>query len=254
MHRSSYFGSSRRAFMGLMGTAFFTTPGLFAEELLKPTPFLTEGPFYPDKLPLDQDNDLIIIKDSTTPAVGEITHLTGRILDKSGSPMKDATIEIWQCDANAVYLHTRDSSGKQEQQDRNFQGFGRFTTGSKGEYRFRTIKPVPYPGRPAPHIHIKVKQGDKELLTTQLMIRGFEGNKRDGVFSQVRDPEKRELLMTDFKPIPDSKLNEFAASFDIILGATPDERDMRRPGPPPGGRGPGRGPGGRPPGPPPQNS
>ncbi|MEW4455140.1 protocatechuate 3,4-dioxygenase [Bremerella sp. JC817] len=248
---SSRFGSGRRAFLGLMGSAFFTTPGLFAEELLKPTPALTEGPFYPNKMPLDQDNDLIIIKDSTTPAVGQITHLTGRILTESGSPMKDATIEIWQCDANAVYLHTADSNKKQDQIDRNFQGFGRFTTGSTGEYRFRTIKPVPYPGRPAPHIHIKVKQGDRELLTTQLMIRGFAGNDRDGVFSHVRDPKLRERLVTDFNPVPDSKMNELAASFDIVLGATPDERDMRRPGPPPGG---GRGPGGRPPGPGPRRS
>ncbi len=98
---------NRRLFLGTLGTAFFTTRGLFAEQLMLPTPGMTEGPFYPDKLPLDQDNDLIIIKDSTTPTVGTITHLTGRVLTASGSPVKDATVEIWQCDANAVYLHTR---------------------------------------------------------------------------------------------------------------------------------------------------
>ena len=59
----------------------------------------------------------------------------------NGRPIKDATVEIWQCDAKAVYLHTRDSVPKAAQRDQNFQGFGRFTTGSKGEYRFRTIKP-----------------------------------------------------------------------------------------------------------------
>src|SRR5437773_1782338 len=99
-------GLSRRGFIrgGLaVGTVWFTTPGLFAEELLR-TPALTEGPFYPDKLPLDTDNDLIIIGDHTTPAVGEITHLTGRVLDASGSPVKNATVEIWQCDANQVYI------------------------------------------------------------------------------------------------------------------------------------------------------
>ena len=164
--------------MGAAGTAMFTTRGLFAEELMRSTPPLTEGPFYPDHLPLDQDNDLIIINDNLTPAVGEITHLTGRVLTPSGSPVKNATIEIWQCDANAVYLHTADSGRKAKQQDKNFQGFRRFETSSTGEYRFRTIKPVPYPGRPAPHIHIKVKQGDRELITTQLMMRGFEGNER----------------------------------------------------------------------------
>src|SRR5262249_2015090 len=143
------FRSNRRAFLGAAGASLFITPGLFAEELLR-TPRQTEGPFYPDKLPLDTDNDLVIIKDNITPAVGEITHLTGRILGPTGTPIKDAVIEIWQCDANAVYIHTSDSGPKARQQDKNFQGFGRFTTNAKGEYRFRTIKPVPYPGRPAP--------------------------------------------------------------------------------------------------------
>jgi len=216
--------ASRRSFLRnvAFGSALFTTPGLFAEQLFV-TPSLTEGPFYPDKLPLDQDNDLIIIKDSITPAVGEITHLTGRVLGTNGSPLKDATVEIWQCDANAVYLHTADSVPKKETQDKHFQGFGRFTTGSTGEYRFRTIKPVPYPGRPAPHIHIKIKQGDRELLTTQLLIRGHEGNARDGVFSGTRDLIDRELLTTEFKPIKESTIGEFAAVFDIVIGKTPDD-------------------------------
>ena len=155
----------------LLGAAAFTVRGVFAEQLaLARTPRMTEGPFYPDKLPLDTDNDLIIINDSVTPAVGDITHLTGRILSTSGEPMKDVVIEIWQCDAHAVYINTRDSGPKKNQQDKNFQGFGRFTTNAKGEYRFRTIKPVPYPGRPAGHIHIKIKKGDRELLTTHCSL------------------------------------------------------------------------------------
>jgi protocatechuate 3,4-dioxygenase beta subunit len=221
---------SRRGFVRgslALGAAAFLTPGVFAEELLR-TPRMTEGPFYPDKLPLDTDNDLIIIKDSITPAVGEITHLTGKIVDAGGSPVKDATIEIWQCDANAVYLHTGDSARKQQQQDKHFQGFGRFTTGSTGEYRFRTIKPVPYPGRPAPHIHYLVKRGDRELLTSQIFIAGHAGNARDGVFGGLRDPIDRELVQIEFKPIKDSKIGELAANFVIVLGRTPDERNFDR--------------------------
>ncbi len=219
---------NRRLFLGTLGAALFTTRGLFAEQLMLPTPALTEGPFYPDKLPLDQDNDLIIISDSTTPAVGQITHLTGRVLTANGSPVKDATVEIWQCDANAVYLHTRDSGPKASQQDKHFQGFGHFTTSSSGEYRFRTIKPVAYPGRPAPHIHFKVKKGDRELLTSQFMVRGEEGNLRDGVYGGVRDLVDRELILADFIPVKDSKIGEYRANFDIILGRTPDEGASRR--------------------------
>ncbi len=220
---------SRRHFLrnATFGTALMTTPGLFAEQLFR-TPPLTEGPFYPDKLPLDKDNDLLIINDSITPAVGEITHLTGRVLSENGTPLKDLTIEIWQCDANAVYLHSADSVPKQKTRDQNFQGFGRFTTASTGEYRFRTIKPVPYPGRPAPHIHVMVKKGDRKLLTTQLVIRGHEGNARDGVFSGTRDLIDRELLMVDFKPIPESKIGEYAARFDIVLGRTPDDASLEK--------------------------
>ncbi len=217
----------RRIFLGTLGAAFFTTRGLFAEQLLR-TPPLTEGPFYPDRLPLDTDNDLIIVKDHTTPAVGDITHLTGRVLGPNGSPVRNATVEIWQCDAKEVYLHSADSGTTRNQQDKNFQGFGRFTTGSTGEYRFRTIKPVPYPGRPAPHIHFKVKRGDRELLTTQLMIAGHPGNARDGVFLSAGDLIDRELIQTDFKPLPGSKIGEFSARFDIILGRTPDEASLKR--------------------------
>jgi protocatechuate 3,4-dioxygenase beta subunit len=226
---SPFFFPTRRGFLRgslALGAAAFTTPGLFAENLL-PTPRQTEGPFYPDKLPLDTDNDLIIVNNSLTPAVGEITHLTGRVLGPNGSPIKDAVIEIWQCDAKQVYLHTSDSVPKAKQRDPNFQGFGRFTTGSKGEYRFRTIKPVPYPGRPSPHIHVKVKKGNRDLLTTQFFIRGHPGNARDGVFQSAGDLIDRELILVDFQPIPSSKCGEFSADFEIVLGRTPDERSMQ---------------------------
>ena len=178
--------TTRRLFLGsAAATLFFTKAGAFANELTK-TPRQTEGPFYPDKLPLDTDNDLIIVNDSITPAVGEITHLSGRDpRRRAASPFKNAVVEIWQCDANGVYLHTRDS-GNGDKRDKNFQGFGRFMTGSSGEYYFRTIKPVPYPGR-TPHIHFKVKKGSKELLTTQCYIKGYPGNERDGIWRGVKD-------------------------------------------------------------------
>jgi protocatechuate 3,4-dioxygenase beta subunit len=212
-----------RAGLGIGALALFA-PGSFAEQLAR-TPALTEGPFYPDKLPLDSDNDLIIVSDSVTPAMGEITHLGGRVLGASGEPIKDAEVEIWQCDANGVYLNTRDSGPNASRQDKHFQGYGRFSTASDGGYRFRTIKPVPYPGRSAPHIHFKIKKGGSELLTTQLFVAGHAGNARDGVFRGVRDPLERELVSVDFLPVKGSKIGELAARFDIVLGRTPADRD-----------------------------
>src|SRR3984885_14515718 len=98
----------RRNFLARLGmsAALFTVPGAFAEELVR-TPRQTEGPFYPDHLPLDTDNDLLIVNNSTTPAVGEVTYLSGRILDPHGEPVRGALIEIWQCDHSGASLHSR---------------------------------------------------------------------------------------------------------------------------------------------------
>jgi protocatechuate 3,4-dioxygenase, beta subunit len=213
------FPTSRRAFLGACGAALFTTPGLFAEELTR-TPRTGEGPLYPDKLPLDTDNDLLILNDGLTPAVGEVTHLGGRVLGPSGSPLRGVVVEIWQADHQGIYIHTRDD--RRAQQDKNFQGFGRFTTGSTGEYYFRTIKPVPYTGRPAGHVHFKLKKGGKVLLTTECYVKGAEGNDRDGVRRSIRDPKARESVTVAFVPVKGSRVGELAAKFDIVLGETPE--------------------------------
>lgn len=211
---------SRRTFLGGLSLAAATlwTPGLMADELTR-TPDQTEGPFYPDKLPLDTDNDLIVINDGLTPAVGEIAYVSGRILDQSGKPIKNAAVEIWQCDNNGAYLHSGTTNA--DKKDKNFQGFGRFTTAASGEYLFRTIKPVPYPGR-TPHIHFKVKLKGKDLLNTQCYIKDHPGNARDGIFQSVKDPKARAAITAEFTPIKDSKLGELAAKFDIVLGLTPE--------------------------------
>jgi protocatechuate 3,4-dioxygenase beta subunit len=201
------------------GAAILSTPALFAEALAI-TPRLTEGPFYPDKLPLDTDNDLIIVNDSTTPAVGEITHLGGRILSAAGEPVRDAYVEIWQVDNNGIYLNSHDSN--QDKRDKNFQGYGRFLTDSKGQYYFRTIKPVPYTGRTA-HIHFGISKNGRRIYTTQLFVKGNPQNDRDGIFRGIRDEAARNSVLVDFKPIEDSKLKELSANFDIVMGVTPED-------------------------------
>lgn len=210
---------SRRHFFHGLGatTAFFAVPGAFAQELTR-TPKQTEGPFYPDHLPLDTDNDLLVLNDSLTSAVGEVTWLSGRILDARGEPMRNAVVEIWQCDNNGAYLHSK--TGNKEKQDANFQGFGRFVTGSTGEYLFRTIKPVPYPGR-APHVHFKIKQSNKDLLVTQCYIKGHSGNEADGVWKNIKDVKQRDSVTIDFSPLKGSRIGELIAKFDLVLGFTP---------------------------------
>ena len=212
---------TRRSFLGnlALGAAALHVRGLFAEDLVR-TPRQTEGPFYPRRLPLDTDNDLLVVNDAITPAVGTVTELSGRLLDRSGAPIRNATVEIWQCDNNGVYLHP--GSAHHGNRDENFQGFGRFLTGGSGEYWFRTIKPVPYPGR-TPHIHFAVKVKGHDKWTTQCYVRGEPGNERDGVLRGIRDAKARESVIVDFAPIKGSRIGALAARFDIVLGITQGE-------------------------------
>lgn len=218
-------GGSRRNFIQRLGlgAALFTVPGAFAEELTRKTvtktAWVEEGPFYPPKLPLDTDNDLIIVNNTITPAVGEITHLSGRLLGANGEPVRNATIEIWGVDHDGVYLADR---GNQTKFDANYQGFGRFLTSSTGEYYFRTLKPVRYPGRQAPHIHFKVKMKGQRDWTTQLFIKGYPGNMQDGVYQGIGDAAARDSVSVDFSPVKSSRIGELAAQFDIVLGITPE--------------------------------
>jgi len=217
MNFTSLHPSRRRFIRNLsFSAALFTVPGLFAEELVR-TPRQTEGPFYPDHLPLDTDNDLVIVNDSITPAAGQITHLSGRVLDTKGDPIRNALIEIWQVDVNGIYLHSRDAEARR---DKNFQGFGRFLTGSTGEYYFRTIKPVGYTGR-TPHIHFAVKMKGRDKWTTQCYVKGEPKNERDSIYRSIQDPAARAAVTVEFAPMKDSRINELAARFDIVLGFTP---------------------------------
>ena len=217
---SRAYAASRREFLRKLAvtSAFFTVPGLFAEQLTRKTPWVEEGPFYPPKLPLDTDNDLLIVNDSITPAIGEITHLSGRLLDTHGEPVRDATIEIWSVDNHGIYL--ADGSNR-ERYDSHFQGFGRFLTGSTGEYYFRTLKPVAYPGRRAPHIHFKIKMKGREAWTTQLFVKGEPGNRLDGLWQRIGNDEAKDLVTMHFVPLKTSGLTEFGARFDIVVERTP---------------------------------
>ena len=212
---------TRRSFLqtSIQLSPFFSTPGLFAERLSL-TPHQTEGPFYPDLLPLDTDNDLLILNDSLTPAVGLVTYLSGTVADKNGSPIPNALMEIWQVDSQGVYLHSR--GGSRSKRDSHFQGYGRFLTDSKGRYSFRTLKPSPYSGR-TPHIHFTVSSKGKRLLTTQCYIKGEPRNKMDFILNKIKDPRVKESLLVPFTPVKGSKTGEVSAKFDIVLGITPHD-------------------------------
>lgn len=211
-------GRRRVLRMAALASLFAARPGAYAEELTR-TPRQTEGPFFPDRLPLDTDNDLLRIGDASSPADGEVTWFSGRILDADGNPLRGALVEIWQCDAHGAYLHS--GSGNAEKRDGHFQGYGRFLSGIGGEYGFRTIRPVPYPGR-SPHIHVKVSRGDRHLLTSQCYVKGDPGNARDGIFRSLA-PAEADAVVADFLPLEGSRIGELVARWDIVLGITPED-------------------------------
>ena len=221
----------RRNFLrtALAGSAaLFTAPGAFAEALTR-TPRDAEGPFYPDKLPLDTDNDLLIVNDGITPAVGDVSYLTGVVMDSKGQPLRNAVVEIWQVDNQGIYLHSK--ANHQEKRDRNFQSYGRFLTGSKGQYHFRTIKPPSYPGR-TPHIHVAVSRKNQRLLTTQLYIEGEKANAKDFLYKRLGggDPKLQKLVTVPFKPLKGSQSGELTAHLDLVVGLTPEDPGNGQPG------------------------
>ena len=140
------------------------------------------------------------------------------MLDRDGRPVPGARIEIWQCDAFGVYHHPRDPRGPA---DPNFQGFGATTAAADGGYRFRTIEPVPYPGR-TPHIHFTLTGPGFERLTTQMYLAGQPLNERDGLYQRIADPAARAAVTVALQPAPElepeTKQPAKRAMFNIVLG------------------------------------
>lgn len=180
---------------------------------LVPTPPQTEGPFYPDELPLDRDNDLLRVDGRDAAARGEPTDVVGRVLDDRGRPLPGVGVEIWQCDALGYYHHIEEYSGG----DPAFQGYGRTVSAEDGGYRFRTIKPVPYRPR-TPHIHFALSGRGIERLTTQLYIAGHPLNAGDFIYARLPDDAARRSVTVDFRPVADRPGVSYLARFDIVLG------------------------------------
>lgn len=171
------------------------------------TPSQTEGPFYPVTLPKDADFDLLR-HGALNYTHGQPSWLVGAVTDLEGKPVRGALVEIWQCDHAGHYDHPGDGS----RIDKSFQGFGRVTVNAQGEYRFRTIRPVAYGGR-TPHIHLKVRLGSRELLTTQLYVAGEPLNQRDFLWRNLEDDAARAALTVPFK----SESEGLQARFPIVV-------------------------------------
>ena len=205
---------------GLLALPVLTPGGVRAADLL-PTPAQTEGPFYPDELPRDTDSDLVRVTGADAQALGQVTHVLGRVVDRHGRPLPGLLVEVWQCDAHGRYIARGDTGwlggrfDRRPARDPGFQGYGRTLTDVGGGYRFRSIRPVPYPGR-TPHIHFKVRRDGRELLTTQMYVAGEPGNARDGIYGALT-PDERERVTVALRPAPEIEGGTLAGTFEIVV-------------------------------------
>jgi protocatechuate 3,4-dioxygenase beta subunit len=187
---------------------------------LPETPMQTMGPFYPVTRPLEDDADLTRLKGHAERAHGRVVHLSGRVLDTRGNPVRNAKIELWQANAHGRYAHPADVNPAPL--DPNFQGYAVQTTDSEGQYRFKTIKPAAYAIGPMnpdavrpPHIHFDI-HGSNTRLVTQMYFPGEPENDGDVIFRYLSAAELKAATAAVL-PADDAEPDSITLRWDIVL-------------------------------------
>ena len=131
---------------------------------------------------------------------GERITLEGRVLDGTGTPLRDVLLEIWQADAAGRYNHPSDRSPGAI--DRDFRGWGRAGSDfDTGLITFETIKPgatVHKTGRKcAPHVNVWiVARGINIGLNTRIYFSDEDAaNAADPVLNLIEQPVRRSTLI-----------------------------------------------------------
>ncbi|RVX42571.1 protocatechuate 3,4-dioxygenase beta subunit [Nonomuraea polychroma] len=154
--------------------------------------------------------------------LGERITVQGRVLDRSGRPVRGQLVEVWQANASGRYLHQRDDHPAPL--DPNFTGVGRCLTDDEGRYAFTTIKPGAYPWRnhvnawrPA-HIHFSVfGTAFTQRLVTQMYFPNDPLFAYDPVLQSVTDERARQRLVGAYDH--DLSVPEWSLGYrwDIVL-------------------------------------
>jgi len=208
----------------ILATGAVATLGWPAIAIARGLPAMTDGPFYPTiayrARSLDWDADLTTVRgrapdgQPSPKARGEHLDLHGVVRDGGGKAVDGAEIEIWQCDAFGSYRHPR---GAGDRIDAGFQGFGATRSDGRGSYRFRTIRPVPYPGR-TPHIHVKLRHPAFGEVTSQLFVVGEPGNPGDFLYRSLAEGDLREVEMR-LQRAPAGDAVMWIVERDLLVGA-----------------------------------
>ncbi|OLN94009.1 Catechol 1,2-dioxygenase 1 [Colletotrichum chlorophyti] len=186
-----------------------------------PTSSAILGPFYRYDAPV-LPNGSSIVSSLESPAYQEAsTHLSGRVLDQAGRPVRGAIVDIWHTAPNGMY----------EQQDADQPDMdlrGRFRTDDEGRYSMYCLRPVPYPVpndgpsgrllelldrhpyRPA-HLHFIISADGYRPVTTQLFDSRDRYLEDDSVFAVKKD------LVVDFKPSDSDPKARWTLEYDFVL-------------------------------------
>ena len=144
-------------------------------------------------------------------AIGKKIKVYGKILDNKCKPIANAILDIWQANSFGKYNHQADLS--ESRKDNDFYGYMRLLTNRKGEYSFNTILPGSYKVSKelirTPHIHFKVKNNKKQLIT-QMYFKGNKMNKKDFLFRKTNNNSALEANIN-------KSFSKLTYKFDIII-------------------------------------
>jgi len=183
---------------------------------LVPTSSQELGPFYPLVRAADHDADLTRIKGRSGVAMGQPINVLGRIVDLHGNPIRNAQVDIWQCNAAGRYAHPGDTANPAAL-DPNFQGFARLATDSDGQFKFRSVKPKDYDtpiGRRTPHIHFSI-DGHSERLVTQMY---FPGEPLNDIDFLLKNATPRQSVIAEAVDRLSGDPQALAFRWTVVLG------------------------------------
>lgn len=205
-----------RRHMVVGGAAMASFAAVARSQTLAATAAQDLGPFYPIIRPADHDADLTRIAGRSGTAMGQPINVIGRIVDRQGNPVRNAQVELWQCNAAGRYDHPGDGANPATL-DPNFQGFARLASGRDGEFKFRSVKPKDYDtpiGRRTPHIHFSI-DGRAERLVTQMYFPGEPLNEVDFL---LKNANPRESVIAEAIDRLSGDPQALAYRWTVVLG------------------------------------
>ncbi|MCK9508199.1 MAG: intradiol ring-cleavage dioxygenase [Pigmentiphaga sp.] len=185
------------------------------------------GPFHVEGAP-----EYELGEDVSNGAQGELCFVQGSVRDLVGNPIPNATMEVWQADADGFY------DVQYEGLDHH-QGRGIIHADANGRYYFKSIRaeayPIPYDGpvgrmltalgrhpwRPA-HLHFMIKAPGYETLITHVFRNGDQYLDSDAVFG-VRSSLIADWIEHAPGKTPDggqSSTPFYTLDFDFVLNPT----------------------------------